>query len=160
MHLITGDSLIKHDFNNTTTMPSLMNTSISNRTTDWNLNINNGGVASELDDTQRLHILLYSTYPDMAILDWLISLEEMDRMDKCSLTYGQTSLNNIKDFTPSSRMLQLNDLNSNSSYHLILKCLDRVGHLFASNILRFNTTTGVVPLPILAAAYYLLLCTW
>ena len=129
-----------------------MNNSFINNIIDWNLNISNDNVDDELNGVQRLHILLYSTYPDAAIIDWLISLEELDRMKNCSLIYNQNSLNNTKDFIPSSRMVQLDNLISDSSYHLTLKCLDKVGNLFSSNTIRFNTTAEVVPSPILAAA--------
>lgn len=100
---------------------------------------------------------LYKVYPDTAVLDWFISLQDKDKMDRCEVTYGpvqnHSSVTLIENFLPQHRSFSLHPLAENQTYWFNMVCTDNKGVLHSSDHITFTTEVRHGSVPRVGARY-------
>ena len=105
-----------------------------------------------------LYIYSWSVFPDMAVLDWYIRLQDKDRlvwyglypayyltmcrMAGCDLSYGAEAGGNttsVQNFLPLYRTIKIQPLTANTSYWVHMVCKDKDGGWHASDTVNFTT---------------------
>merc|ERR1719239_766113 len=107
--------------------------------------------------TPDLAVTLWRAYPDTAVFDWLITLQEKQAMVGCTLTYGLLYMTNqtwlVENFLPQHRSFNIHPLVQNSTYWFTMLCTDTKGCVHTSRTIHFTTGLSNVSLPRVGARY-------
>ena len=95
---------------------------------------------------KELSISVWQTYPTHAVLDWLITLAEKDTLASCDITHAATEDTEkddnetvVENILPLHRTITVSPLSSNTSYSVVMVCMDREGGRHVSNTVHFTT---------------------